>query len=174
MNISSEQVVLLVKLVIIIALVWALIKYSVKIFMAIVAILIIFQIGFMMTGTDLNEKFKIDRFLNNGYDSAVINFFDDFRARGNKIAIVDQYEVYDAMVEGIEKGSDFVITQIQNIDIDAFAETLARNIYDAGAEAINEEELANVINKNIENVKPEDVEKIIDLTIDKLNKLKND
>ena len=173
MEFTSDQIMTLLKIIIILALVWALIKYSVKVALSIVAILLIFQVGFMLTGTELNERFKMDKYLNDGYGTAVEGFFNDFRARGNKIAIVDQYAVYDGMVDGLDKGTEFAINQLQEIDIELLAENLARTIYETGEEAINEEELTNVINKNLKNVKQEDIDNIVRLTIRSFNEYSN-
>ena len=171
MNLSSEQVILLIKLLIIVALIWTLVKYSIKVFIAVIAILIIFQIGFMMTGTDLENKFKVSKYLNNGYNTAVIGFFDDFRERGNRIAIVNQEEVYNSMVDGIEKGSNFVIESLSAVDIDSIADTLARNIYKTGSEVIDVDALTEALNKQLENVNPEDTKRIINLTMEKVESI---
>ena len=171
---TSDQIITLIKILIIIAIIWALIKQAVKVALAIIAIVLIFKVGFIFTGDDLNERFQLNRFLKDGKDEVVVEFFNDFRKRGNGKAIIDQEEVYNAMLEGIEKGVDFTIDQLKNIDIDAFAENLAENIYEAGAEAIDSEELEENIEKSLEGIDPETVERIVDLTIEKFKKLKND
>ena len=78
MDISSEQIILIIKIILIVVIIAFLIKKAIKIAFALIAILIIFQVGFMMTGTDLNERLHLDKYLKPDTNKAVTSFFDDF------------------------------------------------------------------------------------------------
>lgn len=173
MDISSEQIILIIKIILIVVIIAFIIKKAIKIAFALIAILIIFQVGFMMTGTDLNERLNLDKYLKPDTHKAVTNFFDDFRSRGNNIAVVDQEAVYDGMVDGMEKGVNFIVENLSDIQIDALAETIARNIYEVGAESIDEEELAKSLEQKLENVDPEDIDKVVTTIIGYWNQLKD-
>lgn len=173
MDISSEQIILIIKIILIVVIIAFLIKKAIKIALALIAILIIFQVGFMMTGTDLNERLHLDKYLKPDTNKAVTSFFDDFRSRGNNIAVVDQDAVYDGMVDGMEQGVNFIVEKLSDIQIEALAETIARNIYEVGAESIDEEELAESLERQLENVDPEDIDKVVTTIIGYWNQLKD-
>jgi len=155
---SQDSIILIIKAIIVIMVVVFLVKKAIKVAFAIVAILIIFQVGFMMTGTDLNQKFGIEGFFKGTSGTAITSFFNDFSNRREKLGVVDEKKVYNTIVDGLDKGVDFTVDALSKIDYNTFAEKLAENIYKVGKENISAEELQASLQKQFENLKPEDIE----------------
>lgn len=157
---TQENIMLLLKVIIMLVVLCLIIKYFFKIALTIIAILIIFQIGFMLTGDNLNERFLLSKYLDEGTNTKTISFFNNFRQRGNEIAVINQEKVYDSMLDGVEKGTEVAIEQVKKIDIGTFAKGLAKRIYTDGIE-VNREELKKTIYSNMPDLKDEEIDLIL-------------
>ena len=117
------------------------IKKAVKIALTIVAILIIFYVGYIATGTDLNEKFHLNKYLKGNTAEIVTGFVDELRTKQNKLGIVDEKKVYDSLVDGMVKAGNFAIDKLLNSNLEDVAYELAKRIYELGVENIDKKSL---------------------------------
>lgn len=166
---SNEQISTIIAVAVVALALYTLVKLGVKIAISLVVILLVFKMGFMMTGTDLNETFKVDQFLKPGAATAVIDFFDKWREEGNKIAVVDQEKVYDAMVDGIEK--TFVATKdiLSNIDFDQLITDLSDAINKSDVEEISESETRALLEKKFPDMTSVEIDVLYDDLVEKLD-----
>jgi hypothetical protein len=158
-NISPELIQTILYVVIIVSIVIFLVKKAVKIAVCLAAVLLIFNIGFKFTGTDMVEKLQINEYVDQETAQNISDFFDDFENKREEFGIVDADKVYDKMTETIEKGYYIVVEGLGKVDIDKFAKTLAANIYDAGLKDIDFNELVSQIQEQL-GVSIEDAKKI--------------
>ena len=63
--------------------------------------------GYIATGTDLNEKFHLNKYLKGNTAEIVTGFVDELRTKQNKLGIVDE-KVYDSLVDGMVKAGNFI------------------------------------------------------------------
>lgn len=172
MDINPELIKSIIYIIIIIAIVLFLIKKAIKVAVSIFVIFLLFNVGFIMTGQDINETFKLDEVLDKDASTTIQSFFDDFDKKREEFGIVDAKKVEEKMKEGIEKGTEIIIKGLGSVDIDAFAKNLSEKIYEIGAENINMDELSNEIKKQLDGISEEDVNKIINKIIEYSSDLK--
>lgn len=173
MDINPELIKSIIYIIIIIAIVLFLVKKAVKLAVAVFAIFLLFNVGFIMTGQDINETFKLDEVLDKEASTAIQSFFDDFDKKREEFGIVDAKKVEEKMKEGIEKGTQIIIKGIGSVDIDAFAKNLSEKIYQVGAENINMDELSEEIKKQLDGISQEDLNKILDKIVKYTSEIKD-
>lgn len=166
---SSEQISTIIAGAVVVLALYTLVKLGIKIAMSLVVILLVFKMGFMMTGTDLNETFKVDQFLKPGASTAVIEFFDKWREEGDKIAVVDQDKVYDAMVDGI--GKTFVATKdiLSNIDFNKLIDDLSDAINKSDVDKVSASETRAILEKKFPDMTDVEIDVLYDDLVKKLD-----
>lgn len=169
MEITNESLTMLIFIVICVCLFGTIVKYGIKIAISLVAILVIFKIGFIMTGTDLNETFQIDRIFKEETADQIIGFFDEFREKGDAYAVMDINEVYDMMVESIDAGVNITMDVVKDLDLDSFAKSLADKIKESNLQDdINKDEIVETLSEILPDLTDEQID---ELATDVLNKI---
>ncbi len=168
MTLENIQVIVTIALVILI--VTFLFKKAIKLAIAVGAILILFNVGFMMNGAEVRSFFNLDNFLDQEQADAVENAFNDFDSKREEYGVIDPDKVYDGMTDAIAKGTSILIEGIGRVDIVAFSETVAEKLVAAGAENVDREELEASIRKQLNGIKDSDLDKIMDMIEENLSK----
>lgn len=161
MTLDNIQVLVTIALVILIVV--FLFKKAIKLAIAIGAILILFNVGFMMNGAEVRNFFNLDNFLSQEQANAVEDAFDDFDSKREEYGVIDPDKVYDGMTDAIATGTSILIEGIGRVDIVAFSETVAEKLINAGAENVDREELENSIRNQLKGIKDSDLEKIMSM-----------
>ena len=161
MTLENIQVLVTIALVILIAV--FIFKKAVKLAIAVGAILILFNVGFMMNGAEVRSFFNLDNFLDQEHADAVENAFNDFDSKREEYGVIDPDKVYDGMTDAIAKGTSILIEGIGRVDIVAFSETVAEKLVAAGAENVDREALEESIRNQLKGIKDSDLDKIMDM-----------
>lgn len=154
MDISPELIQYIIYIIIIISIIVFIVKKAVSVALTLFAILLIFNIGFRFTGSDMVDKLKINDYFEPEAATSITEFFDDFAQKREQYGIIDSDKVYDGITDAIEKGYYIVVDGLGKVDVDKFAKTLASNIYEAGLKNIDFDELVKEIQEQL-NVTPE-------------------
>jgi|GEM_PF-4196444 hypothetical protein len=173
MNINPDLVITIIAVILIVTAITFIIKKAVKIALTIVAILIIFYVGYIATGTDLNEKFHLNKYLKGNTAEIVTGFVDELRTKQNKLGIVDEKKVYDSLVDGMVKAGNFAIDKLLNSNLEDVAYELAKRIYELGVENIDKKELEEAISKQVKNINPDDLKNLVNQVEEKLQEFKD-
>lgn len=139
----------IVVVLVIIILIVCLIKKAVKLAIGVVLIFFIFQIGFMLNGDEINEKFGLNKYLNPEAAATVTDFFNDFASRRDEMGIVDTDKVYEGMVntanEAYETTVKFFKENLTKENLKKFSDALASELHEAGFDDITLEDLVGAI-----------------------------
>jgi len=170
MQITGEGIALLIVIVVVVMALLSLVKNGVKIAVSLVLILVVFRVGFMATGTDLNQIFHIDKVFKPESADKIIDFFDEFREKGDDIAIMDSDSVYNEIVEGIQKGASVTGEVVSEIDVKGFSKRLIERINKSDLSQINIVELKELIIKTFPKADDSEIEAITENIISQINK----
>lgn len=129
--------------IIIAAIIIFLVKKMIGLAIGIVAIFLLFQIGFMFAGDDMTNL--IGKYVGPETAESIGSFFDDFAARRDENAIVDTDAVYDDMKGVLNTGIEVVKDVFTPENIKTFSSSLADVLKEAGYDDITMDELVNVI-----------------------------
>lgn len=133
--------------IIIICILVFLVKKAVGLAIGLIAILLVFQIGFNFAGKDVKDS--ADKYLEPEAANAVTEFFDDFAKRREENSVVNTEEIYDTMVSTAKKGLEFVGDVITPENIAKLSEGISNALREAGVQDISLEELAQIIGDKI-------------------------
>lgn len=129
--------------IIIAAIIIFLVKKMIGLAIGVVAIFLLFQIGFMFAGDDMTNL--IGKYVGPETAESIGSFFDDFAARRDENAIVDTDAVYDDMKGVLNTGIEVVKDVFTPENIKTFSSSLADVLKEAGYDDITMDELVNVI-----------------------------
>ena len=160
---SMETISLIVTIALVILIVVFIFKKAVKLAIAVGAILLIFNIGFVMNGTEIREFFNLDDWLDKDQATAVENALNDFDSKRAEYGVIDPDKVLEGMENAIAKGTAILIEGIGHIDIVAFAETVSNKLLQAGAENVDMAELEAKIKEQLSGIKDSDLGRIMDM-----------
>lgn len=158
-----ENISVLVTIVLVIVIVVFLFKKMLALALACGAILILFNVGFIMNGAEIREFLQLDNYLDKEQADLVENAFNDFDGKREEYGVIDPDLVLDDMENAIATGSAILIEGIGHIDIVKFASTVSDKLLQAGVENVDREELKAAIKEQLEGITDEDAEKIVDM-----------
>ena len=160
---TLENIEIFVTIALVILIVVFIFKKCVKLAIAVGCILLLFNIGFMMNGTEVRDFFGLDDFLSREDAEQVENALNDFDNKREEYGVIDPDQVYDGMVDAIAKGTSILIEGIGRVDIVKFASTVSDKLLNAGVSEVNREELEESIRNQLQGISDSDLDKIIDL-----------
>lgn len=161
---SAEFWQLLITIVLVITIVVFLFKRVVKVAIAIGAILLLFNVGFIMSGTDIRNTFDLDNLIGIEKSEDVEKYLNDFDRKREEYGVVDPEKVYDGMVGAVEQGTVIVIDGIGKIDIIAFSEFVANKIVNSESDpsSVDRDALRSEIKDQLNGISEEDLDRIMD------------
>ena len=171
MNLDNLQVIITIALVILIVV--FIFKKAIKCIIAVGAILILFNVGFIMNGAEVRNFFNLDNVLSIEQADKLENFFDDFENKRNEYEVIDPEIVYDGMTDGISKVTTIIIDGAKKIDIVKLSSNIADAIVNVGSENVNMDELELQIKESLSGIKDEDLQSIMDMINEKSDKTEN-
>ena len=160
---TLENIEILVTIALVILIVVFIFKKAIKLAVAVGCILLLFNIGFMMNGTEVRNFFGLDDFLSTEDAEYVENALNDFDNKREEYGVIDPDQVYDGMVDAIAKGTSILIEGVGRVDIVKFASTVSNKLLNAGVTEINRTELEESIKNQLQGITDEDLDKVIDL-----------
>ena len=160
---TLENIGVLVTIALVITIVVFLCKKMVALALAVGAILILFNVGFIMNGAEIREFFQLDNYLEQEQADAVENAFNDFDNKRDEYGVIDPEQVLDGMENAIANGTAIVIDGIGHIDIVKFSQAVSDKLLAAGTEEVDREALAASIKKQLSGIKDSDLERILDM-----------
>lgn len=160
---TLENIEVLVTITLVILIVVFIFKKAIKLAVAVGCILLLFNIGFMMNGTEVRNFFGLDDFLTTEDAEYVENALNDFDNKREEYGVIDPDQVYDGMVDAIAKGTSILIEGVGRVDIVKFASTVSNKLLNAGVTEINRTELEESIRNQLQGITDEDLDKVIDL-----------
>ena len=163
-DMSAEFWQLLITIVLVITIVVFLFKRVVKVAIAIGAILLLFNVGFIMSGTDVRNTFDLDNLIGIEKSEDVEKYLNDFDRKREEYGVVDPEKVYDGMVGAVEQGTVIVIDGIGKIDIIAFSEFVANKIVNSESDpsSVDRDALRSEIKDQLNGISEEDLDRIMD------------
>lgn len=114
---NSFPILFVVGVVIIVGIAF-LLKSFAKIVLALVAIVILFNMGFIWGVDDLNEKLHLDKILKNNYNEQIMDTLDTFDKKREETAVIDTTALKEVVEEQVKEGVDVVKENIEKIDKD--------------------------------------------------------
>lgn len=145
-NVNLSDIVIVLVVVILIV---CLIKKAVKLAIGVILIFFIFQVGFMLNGDQINEKFGLNKYLNPEVSNTVTNFLNDFASRRDEMGVVDTEKIYNTMVdvkdEAVDATVKFFKENLTKENLQKFSDGLAEKLHEAGLDDISLDDLIKVI-----------------------------
>lgn len=160
---TLENIEILVTIALVILIVVFIFKKAIKLAIAVGCILLLFNIGFIMNGTEVREFFGLDDFLGQEDAEYVESALNDFDNKREEYGVVDPNQVYDGMVDAIAKGTSILIEGVGRVDIVKFASTVSNKLLNAGVTEVDRAELEESIRNQLQGIEDEDLDKILDL-----------
>lgn len=170
---SLENISVFVTIALVIVIVVFLFKKMIALALACGAILILFNVGFVMNGAEIREFFKLDDYLDQEQASMVENAFNDFDQKRDEYGVIDAEEVSDDLKDAIAKGTVIVIGGLKKVDIVKFSKAISDQLLATGSENVDMEALEEAIRKNLEGIEEEDLDKIMDMIQENLDNAEN-
>ena len=169
---SAEFWQLLITIVLVIAIVVFLFKRVIKVAIAIGVILLLFNVGFIMSGTDVRNTFDLDNLIGIEKSEDVEKYLNDFDRKREEYGVVDPEKVYEGMVGAVEQGTVIVIDGIGKIDIIAFSEFVANKIVSSESDpsSVDRDALRSEIKDQLNGISEEDLDRIMDEIEDRMQK----
>ena len=130
--------------------------------------LVLFNIVFVLNGTEIREKFKLDELLPEDKVTIIEVLFNDFAKRRDEIAVVDTKKIYNEMVEAASEGAVIVVDGAKKIYTDVFAKNINKIIeeYKESGEEINLDSLKQSIKDAFPGISDADVGEIIQKAVE--------
>jgi hypothetical protein len=160
---TLENISIFVTIALVILMVVFIFKKAVKLAVAVGCILLLFNVGFMMNGTELRSFFNLDDYVSTEDAEYVENAFNDFDKKREEYGVIDPDQVYDGMLDAVAKGTSILIEGIGRVDIVKFASTVSDRLLNAGVTEVNREELEETIRNQLQGISDSDLDKILDL-----------
>lgn len=160
---SAEFWQLLITIVLVVAIVVFLVKRVVKVAIAIGVILLLFNVGFVMSGTEVRNSFDLDNLIGVEKSENVEKYLNDFDEKREEYGVVDPEKVCDGMVGAIEQGTIIAIEGVGKIDIIAFSESIANKIVSSTPENndFDKNALRSEIKEQLNGITDEDLDRIM-------------
>lgn len=160
---SAEFWQLLITIVLVIAIVVFLLKRVIKVAIVVGVILFLFNVGFIMSGTDVRDTFDLDNLIGIEKSEDVEKYLNDFDEKREEYGVVDPEKVYDGMVGVIEQGTVIAIEGIGKIDIIAFSESVANKLVSSStnSESIDKDILRSEIKDQLPGITDDDLNRIM-------------
>jgi len=149
MTITPDLIQYIIYIIIIVSIIIFIVKKAVAVAITLGIILLLFNIGFRFNGTDVMDKLGLDKYLKPQASTTISSFFDDFAQKRDQYGIVDADKVYNEMTNAIDTGYYIIVDGLGKVDVNKFAKTLAKNIYDAGLKNIDFNQLVAEIQKQL-------------------------
>lgn len=166
---SAETWQIIITIVLSVVIIAFIFKKLVKVAIAIGVVLLLFNVGFTMSGTEIRNFFDLDRFLGTEQASKVEYYLNDFDQKREEYGVIDPEKVYDGMVGVVTQGTVIVIEGIGKIDIVAFSESVAKKIVEAGNKGVDTEALRSEIKDQLTGIKDSDLDQIMDEITNRLD-----
>jgi spermidine/putrescine-binding protein len=166
---SLENISIFVTIALVITIVVFLSKKMIALALAIGAILILFNVGFVMNGAEIRNFFNLDDYLDQEQADAVENAFNDFDDKREEYGVIDPEQVLDGMENAIANGTAIIIDGIGHIDIVKFSQAVTDKLLAAGAKDVDKDALRESIKKQLSGIKDSDLDKIMDMIEENLN-----
>lgn len=170
---SLENISVFVTIALVIVIIVFLFKKMVALALACGAILILFNVGFVMNGAEIREFFKLDDYLDQEQASMVENAFNDFDQKRDEYGVIDAEEVSDDLKDAMAKGTVIVIGGLKKVDIVKFSKALSDQLLSTGAENIDMEALEEAIRNNLEGIEEGDLDRIMEMIQENLDEAEN-
>lgn len=146
---QNTTIVDIIVIIAIVAIIAFLVKKAVGIALGVVAIFLLFNIGFLATGEDVNNS-NIGDYVEPSLVTTIANFFDDFEARRNEHAVVDADAVYEDMKDVANTGAEMLASLLTKENIEKLAASIETALLDAGVEEISLDELIQILAEKYE------------------------
>lgn len=127
-----------------------LIKKVVGLALGVLAIFVLFQVGFMVTGTDVQDKTNLENYVEPTVMEKVVSFFNDFEARRNENALVDADAVYDDMLSTADKAVEGLKSVLTEENFNKLSDSISSALIDAGVKDISLDELTKILAEKLE------------------------
>jgi energy-coupling factor transporter transmembrane protein EcfT len=160
---GPETLELLITIVLIIVIIVFLSKRFIKLAIAVGAILLIFNIGFMMNGTELRNFLHLDKYVSKEDADTIENTINDLDNKREEYGVVDSDAVYDSMTGAIQNGTTILIEGLGHIDIVKFSQNVSHQIVEAGSESIDYDALEIEIKEQLKGISDSDLDRIMDM-----------
>jgi hypothetical protein len=162
-HMELEQIGTLVTVALVVFIVIFLFKKMVALALACGAILILFNVGFVMNGTEIREWLQLDNYMNQEHAEAVEGALNDFDSKRDEYGVIDTDKVGESIENAMINGTVILIEGLGHIDIVQFASTVSDKLLAAGMENVDRTELENAIREALSGIKETDVTKIADM-----------
>lgn len=159
---ETETLAMIVSAIIVIAIIIFIAKRLIKVALVLGLALLLFNVGFVLSGTEVRDYLHLDNFLSTEQADKVEDILNDFDKKREEYGIIDADKVYEGMENAIANGAVIVIEGLGNLDIKAFADTIAEKIVEVGEKNIDTEALRNEIKSQLGKVKEEQMDQIMD------------
>lgn len=158
---STETLTMIVSAIIVVCIIVFIAKRLIKVAIVLGVALLLFNVGFILNGTEIREIFKLDDLLGEPDASFVESAFNDFDEKRDEYGIVDAESIYDSMTGTIEQGATILIKGLGHLNIGAFADSVASKIVEIGEENIDMEALRAEIKTQLGDVQEEQLDLIM-------------
>ena len=159
---DSNTLVMIVSAVIVVSIIFFLAKKLIKIALLVGLALLLFNVGFVLNGTEAREAFKFDNLLSTEQADKAEKLLNDFDEKRDEYGVIDAGKIYDEMESAAAKGAVIIIEGIGNLDIKAFADAIAVKIVEVGEKNIDMEALRAEIKDQLGSVSEEQMDTIMD------------
>ena len=158
---STETLTMIVSAIIVVCIIVFIAKRLIKVAVVLGIALLLFNIGFLLNGTEIREMFRLDNFLNDSDASFLESTFNDFDEKREEFEVIDPEIVYDGMTGTIDKGATILIQGLGHLDIGAFADSVAAKIVEIGKENIDMSALREEIKSQLGEIQDEQLDLIM-------------
>ena len=159
---SAEFWQIIITIVLVVTIVVFLFKRLLKVAIAVGAILLLFNVGFVMNGTEVRDFLGLDNFLDKKQAENVEYYLNDFDEKRDEYGVVDPEDVYDGMVGVATQGTVIIVDGIGKIDVIKFSQSVAQKIVNSGSDNIDTDALREEINQQLSGIKESDLDRIMD------------
>lgn len=140
-NISLIDIAIVI---LIIAAIVFLVKKAVGLAIGIIVILVVFQVGFNLTGQDIKDK-GLEQYVGTEANNAIVSFFDDFDKRRDSTSVVDTDKLYEGMKQGVGTVIDIASNVITPENIESLSDGISDALKEAGVKDVTLKDLCDII-----------------------------
>ena len=132
---SPEIIQIVVTLVLCIVFVVFLWKRVFKVALAVGLICVLFNVGFVMNGTEIREAVHFDRYMSAQKADEVESALNGFDAKRDEYAVIDAAALYNDIVDFSQQGLTVLVDGVGRIDVMSLAANISDRMAQAGVYA---------------------------------------
>lgn len=162
-NIDAGVIGIAILIVLAIVVIVCIAKKLLKMAIIVGVVLVLFNIVFVLNGSEIREKFKLDQILSEEKAGIIEVLFNDFAKRRDELAVVNTKKIYDEMVDAASEGAVIVVDGAKKIYTDVFAKNINKIIkeYKESGKEVNMETLKQSIKEAFPGISDADIGEII-------------